>query len=140
MVSRAGTYVQIVALAYKVLKKLWDIWSESALREREDISQHLQAIYDVLRNVAARGSESPNLPPMLMLPPPEVVAQDSNVTNKDRKQFIARARRFRQDLRLFARTIGRYQSSFTVEDSKAIIERLNEIRKILSAIERRTRN
>lgn len=140
MVSRVTTYAQIAELAYSVLKKLWRLWNESTPQERETITQHLQAIYDVLRNVAARGSESPNLPPMLMLPPPEVVVQGSNVTNKDRKRFVARARRFRQDLRLFARTIGRYRSSFTVDDSKAIIGRLNEIRKILSAIERRTRN
>jgi hypothetical protein len=139
MVSRAYTYAQLARLVYRVLNKLWRLWNESTPQEREAVRRNLEAIYEVLRNVAARGTESPDLPPMLMLPPPDVEGNGSNVTNKDRKQTVSRARRFRQNARHFVCAVGRYQSSFTQDDAKAVHGHLGELRSILWAIERRTR-
>ena len=141
MVTRAATFAQLAIYAIKVLKKLHQLYAESTPQERETIADHLQAIYDILRNVAGRGQEPSNLPPMLMLPPPESVAGTLGGVRKQQKQrFQEHSRRLRQNMRQFARAIGQYQSSFTLDEAKAVAWHLNEIRKILSGINRRTRS
>ena len=140
MVIGAARFAQLAIYAFKVLKKLHDLYSKSTPQERDAVKDHLQAIYDIMRNVAGRRQEASDLPPMLMLPPPETLGAASYVRDHRKKRFLDRSRPFRQDIRQFTRIIGKYQSNFTAEEAKQIAEHLNEVRKILSAIDRRTRN
>ena len=139
MVTRVDRYVRLALLAYKVLEKLYRFYSAFTPQEREAIGNHLQAIYDVLRNVASRRKESPALPPMLMLPPQTTERIAQGVRRQHKKRFQEHSRQFRQNVRRIARTIREYQTSFTVEDAKEIGTHLNDIRKILAEVERRSR-
>jgi len=139
MVARVGTYIQLASIAFKVLKKLHHLWEAFTPQERETVANHLRAIYDLMKDVASRRSEVPDLPMLLMLPPAtEQKAHD--VGRRYKKRFSKPSRQFRQNARRVARTIREYQSSFTVEDAKGIGAHLNEIRKILTEVERRSRN
>ena len=140
MVTGVARFAPLAIYAFKVLKKLHDLYAESTPQERDAIKDQLQAIYDILRKVAGRGQEASDLPPMLMLPPPETLGAASEVRDHPKRRFRDRSRRFRQDIRQFTRIIGKYQSNFTAEEAKQIMEHLNEVRKILSAIDRRTKN
>ena len=140
MVIGAARFAQLAIYAFKVLRKLHQLYTASTPQERDAIKDRLQAIYDILRKVAGRRQEASDLPPMLMLPPPEALGAASDVPGHRKKRFLDRSRRFRQDIRQFTRIIGKYQSNFTAEEAKQVMEHLNEVRKILSAIDHRSKN
>ena len=139
MMSRLGVIVQLALLTWKVLDKLHRIHASLTPQEREEVRNHLQAIYQVLRDVAKRRIERPNTLPMLMMPPLETVDPAQGARKRSKIRFQERSRQFHKNARLTARTIREYQSSFTVEDVRAIRAHLDEIRKKLSEAERRSR-
>ncbi len=139
MLPRVGVIVQLGLLAWKVLNKLYRIYASLTPQEREALRNHLQAIYQVLRDVAERRNEMPNSLPVLMMPPLETMDPTQSARKRSNIRFQERSRQFRQNARRTARTIREYQSSFTVEDTREIGARLDETRKILSEAERRSR-
>ena len=139
MLPRIGVIVRLALLAWKVLDKLYRIYASLTPQEREVVRNHLQAVYQVLRGVAERRNEHPNSLPMLMMPPLETMDPTQGARKRSKIRFQERSRRFRQNARWTARTIREYQSSFTVEDVREIGAHLDEIRKILSEAERRSR-
>ena len=139
MVTRVDRYVRLALLAYKVFEKLYRLYTAFTPQEREAIGYHLQAIYLVLRNVASRRKDAPDLPAMLMLPPQTTERIAQGTRRQHKKRFHEHSRHFRQNTRRVARTIRAYQSSFTVEDAKEIGTHLNDVRKILAEVERRSR-
>ncbi|MCE2500024.1 MAG: hypothetical protein J4G13_04080 [Dehalococcoidia bacterium] len=139
MPPRVGVIVQLGLLAWKVLNKLYRIYASLIPPEREALRNHLQALHQVLRDVAERRNEMPNSLPVLMMPPLETMDPTQSARKRSKIRFQERSRQFRQNARRTARTIREYQSSFTVEDTRDIRARLDEIRKILFEAERRSR-
>ena len=139
MVTRVDLVVRLALLAYKVLNKLYRIYDTLTPQERETVRHHVRAIHCILRNVANRRNEKWNPLSMLMLPALEMMDDVPNARRRDRIRFRYRFRQFRQNARLTAQTIRRYQANFTAEDVKEIGRHLNYVRKILSEAEHRSR-
>lgn len=139
MVTRIDQVIRLAVLVHRVLNKLYRIYDSLTPQEREAVRHHLRAIYCILRDVANRRNETSDPLPMLMMPPLEMTDDVPNVRKRGRIRFQDRSRQFRQNARLTARAIREYQSSFSAEDAREMGRHLNEVRKILSEAERRTR-
>ena len=139
MVANVVRYAPIAIRAARVLHHLARLYEESTPQERRDIGDHLQAAIVVLTKVASRKQESPDLPDMLMLLPPEIEPAPPGPRRYEKKRLRERTRRFRRDARQIVRIIRDYQSGFTMEDSKEIAMHLDAIWKTLSEVNRRVR-
>ena len=140
MVTTAVKYAPVAIKAARVLHHVARLYAESAPQEREAIKSHLQGILDALRRVATRSQEASDLPALLMLPPADILGSTPPPHSRRKKRLRESSRQFRNNMRQLTRTIRQYASSFTTEEAKEIADHLNEIRKILSEINRRTRN
>ena len=139
MVTTAFRYAPIVIRTAKVLHHLVRLYEESTPQERKDIKDHLLAIVDILKSAAMRSNDSGHPPAVLMLPPAEILEPTSEFHDSCRKRFRGQSRQFRRNLKQIVRVVRQYASSLTVEETKQIAERLNEIRKIQSQVNRRVR-
>ena len=139
MVTTAIRYAPIAIKAAKVLHHLARLYSESTPQEREDIKRHLRAMLDVLRSAATRSPDITDIPPLLMLPAPDILEWKSEVHDRRQKRIHGQSRRLRHNVRQFVKVIRQYASSLTVAEAKEIADHLNEIWKILSQIDRRVR-
>jgi hypothetical protein len=108
--------------------------AESTPQEREVLGRHLIAIYNLLKGVAERRQETSHLPPLPMLPAPQEWNELQSGQNDGMQE------RFRRSMQQFGQTIRRYKRNFTAEERRAVIAHLNEIREILTDIDRRVRN
>ena len=139
MVATAVKYAPIAIRAAKVLHHLVRLYAESTPQEHEDIKGHLVAIVDILKSAAIRSRDSTDLPPLLMLPPAELLEPGPEFHNARRKRFHGQSRRLRHNMRQIVSVVRQYASSLTVEETKQIAEHLNEIWRILSKVNRRVR-
>lgn len=69
MVIAVARYASLAIDAAKVLHYLGRLYGESTLQEREDIKDHLQEIWKILKKVPERSGEARQTPALLMLPP-----------------------------------------------------------------------
>ena len=139
MVAQVLRYSPIVIKAAKVLHTAARHYMECTPQERETIRHHLRAIYEALKKVYERIKDVSDLPPLLMLPPPDILDPAVEPHNRNRKRTRESLRQFHKSMRQFARVIRLCGPSFTFEEAEEITAHLNEVRKILSQINRRTR-
>lgn len=139
MVTTALRYAPIAIKAAKVLHHLVRLYSEVTPQEHEYIKGHLRAILDVIRKAAVRSSDAKDLPPLLMLPAPDIWEPATGFRERLQKRVRVPSRQFRHNIRQVVKVLRQYGSSLTVAEAKEIAEHLNEIWKILSQINRRVR-
>jgi hypothetical protein len=139
MVTTIVRYAPLAIRAAKVLHYLARLYGGSTQQEREAIKDHLQEIWEILENVAERSGEVRQTPALLMLLPGEIPAGAGDSSKRRKVRVMERSRQVRQNVREFAGLIRRYQSNFTSDEAKEVISHLNEIRKTLADINRRTR-
>ena len=139
MATTALRYAPLAIRAAKVLHHLVRLYAESTPQEREDIQIHLRAILDVLKSAAVRSQDTTDLPPILMLPAPDIWEPTSESHHRQQKSVLTRSRKLRHNMRQIVNVIRRYASSLTGAEAREIAEHLNEIWKILSQINRRVR-
>ena len=139
MVTTVVRYAPIAIKAAKILHHLVRLYSETTPQEREDIKDHLVAMVDILKRAAMRGRNSTDLPPFLMLPTAELLEPGPEFHDARRKRSRGQSRQFRHNMRQIVRAVRQYSSSLTGEETRQIAERLNEIWKILSKVNRRVR-
>jgi hypothetical protein len=139
MVTTVVRYAPLVIRAAKVLHYLARLYGESTLQEREDIKEHLQAIWKILKKVAERSGEVRQTPALLMLPIGDTSWGSGDSSKRRKVRVMERSRQVRKNAREFAGLIRRYQTDFTSDEAKAVISHLDEIRSTLSGINQRTR-
>ena len=139
MVTTAVRYAPVAIKAAKILHHLVRLYAESTPQEREDIKQHLRSILDILRSAAMRSQDADDLPPLLMLPAPDILRRTQESHNRYQKSVRTRSWQFRHNVRQIVKVIRRYASNLTGAEAQEIADHLNEIRKILSQINRRVR-
>ena len=134
MVYRAIRFLPLGIRAAKIFMAVAARIAESTLQEREALGRHLIAIYNLLKGVAERQQETSHLPVLLALPAPQEWNESRSGQNNDWRE------KFHQSMYQFGNAFRRYKRNFTAEERRAVIAHLNEIREILTDIDRRVRN
>ncbi len=131
MVRAAIRFLPIGIKAAKILQAIAVRITEATPQEREALGRHLIAIYNLLKGVAERRQETSRLPPLPMLPAPQGWNEPQSGQNDGMQE------RFRRSMQQFGQTTRKYKRNFTAEERRELIAHLDEIKKILSDIERR---
>ena len=133
--STAWRYRQVILLAAKVLKFVADRINESTPQERENISHHMQAIYQILRGAAKRKGEEIDLQPLSIFAlPPESGGVEESTTR------ITRRERVREATGQFLNSLKQYRLNLTRAELAEIGDHLKDIRRLVAEIDRRVKS
>ena len=139
MVIAVARYASLAIDAARVLHYLARFYDESTPQERAAMGNHLQEIWEILKNAAKRSAEVRQTPALLMPPPGETSWGSGGANKRRRVRVMERSKQVRKNVREFAGLIRRYQSDFTGDEAREVTYHLDATRIILAGINRRTR-